>query len=190
MNNILNKSFPISLLQKKKAQIDTTWLFVFFRFIVVCLVALAMVILVKTYIVAKIDIQQTQADLFMYNLLNEKNGLSHYDDSINRVFVGTIPVADFKNPIALEERLNGHMDFGEHTLIAAQLILFDQSGKKLGTAYYNKEWYDRWIIVARTFWKGSGSASEFSENKTVLLLYPDKTTAPGILQFSVVMPNS
>lgn len=186
MNNFLQNS----MCRKRNAQIDTTWLFVFYRFVVVCLVALAMVILVKTYIVAKIDIQQTQADLFIFNILNEKDGLSYYDSSIDRVFVGTIPVTDFENPAALEERLNQRMDFGEHTLIAAQLTLFDQSGKTFGIAYYNKEWYDRWIVVARTFWKGSGSASEFSENKTVLLLYSDKTTAPGILQFSVVMPNS
>ena len=187
MNNSPLPFFP----KNKNAQIDTTWLFVFFRFIVVCLVAIAMVILVKTYIVAKIDIQQTQADLFIYNMLNEKDGVSYYDkNNIDRVYVGTIPVASFENPTALEARLDSHMDFGEHTLIAAELTLFDQTGKVLGTAYYHKEWYDRWIILARTFWKGSGSATEYTENKTVLLLFTDKTTAPGILQFSVVMPNS
>lgn len=188
--SLKNDFIKNSLLKKRNAQIDTTWLFVFFRFIVVGVVGIAMVVLVKTYIVAQIDIQQAQSDLFIYNILNEKQGLSYYDERIDRTFVGTIAVAEFQNPVELEQRLNERMNFGEHTLIAAQLTLFNLSGKDLGTAYYNKEWYERWITVARTFWKGSGSATEFSENKTVLLFYSDKTTAPGILQFSVVMPNS
>ena len=176
--------------QFSKGQIDTTWLFVFFRFIVVCLVAIAMVILVKTYIVTEINIQETHALIFMYNILNEKNGLSYYDPTLERVYVGTIAVADFQNPDVLEERLNDRMNYGSHTLIAAQLTLFDAQGIVLGTAYYNREWYEPWIIVARTFWEGPGSTTAYFENKTVLLLEKDGTKKPGILQFSVVMPNS
>lgn len=174
----------------KKTEIDTTWLFVFYRFVIVWLVALAMFLLVKTYIVTEMDIQETHANLFMYNILHAKNGLSYYDPEIDRVFVGTILVADFQEPADLEARLNERMNYGNHSLVATELKLFDIEGNLLGTAYYNKEWYERWIIVARTFWKGAGSTTEYLENKTVLLLYSDKTTALGILQLSVVMPNS
>jgi len=167
-----------------KALISETWLFLFYRFIIVCLVALAMVLLVKTYIVTNIDIKETQANLFMYNVLNVKEGISYYDTEIQRAYPGIISLDSFQTN--LDERMN----YGDYTLIAAQLDLFDTTGQKLGTTYHNKEWYERWIILARTSWTGFGAATEYTANKTVLIRNDDGTMKQGILQFSIVMPNS
>ncbi len=174
----------------RKGFIDSTWLFLFFRFIVVCAVAIAMVILVKTYIANEIDIQEMHADLFAYNLLNAKGGLSYYDSSLDRVYPNIISVSAFQDTATLEEKLNARMDYREHVVIAAELQLFTAEDELLGTAYYNKEWYERWIVLARVFWKGAGSTTAYAENKTVLLRYDDGTMKPGILQLIVVMPNS
>ena len=174
----------------KKAFIDETWLFLFYRFILVCLVAIGMVILVKTYIVTEIDTQETQAGLFVYNILNTKDGLSYYNNNIDRVYPGVIPVAGFQDSTALEKKLNERMNYGEQHPLAAQLTLFDAQGKTIGTAYYNKEWYDRWIVLVRVLWKGKGSATEYVEKRTVLLRYDEYHIEPGILQFSIVIPNS
>ena len=183
---IMNKLFA----SQKGQLLDTTWIFLFFRFIIVCIVAIAMVVLVKTYIVTQVQIQQTQAELFMYNMLNEKNGLSYYDNTLQRVYPGVISLSQFQDTPAMEQKLSERMDYGEQSLIAAQLTLFDTKKNVLGTVYYNKEWYQRWIILAKVSWKGRGSTIEYAENKIVLLRYDDGTTEPGILQFSVVMPNS
>lgn len=174
----------------KKGFLGEAWLFLFYRFIIVCFVAVAMVLLVKTYIVTEIDIQETQVNLFMYNILNTKDGLSYYDKDLERTSPGIIFVSDFQDTAALEEKLNSRMDYGEQHLIATELTLFTADGEKLGTAYYNKDWWERWIILARTFWKGKGSTTEYTANKTVLLLYENGTKNPGILQFSIVMPKS
>lgn len=174
----------------KKGFLGEAWLFLFYRFIIVLFVAIAMIVLVKTYIVTEINIQETQADLFMYNTLNSKEGLSYYDEDLERSYPDLISVSDFQDTAALEEKLDARMDYGEQQLIASELTLFTADGEKLGTAYYNKDWYERWIILAHTFWGGKGSATEYTANKTVLLLSADGTKKPGILQFSVVMPNS
>lgn len=181
-----NKLFHSS----KKGFLGEAYLFLFYRFIIVGLVAVAMVLLVKTYIVTEIDIQETQMNLFMYNMLNSKDGLSYYDEDLERTFPGIISVAAFQDTAALEEKLDARMDYGEQQLIASELTLFTADEEKIGTAYYNKDWYERWIILARTFWKGKGSTTEYTANKTVLLLHADGTKNPGILQFSIVMPNS
>lgn len=177
-------------IMNKKGFLGVGWLFLFYRFIIVLFVAIAMVLLVKTYITTEIDIQKTQETLFIYNILNSKDGISYYDTSIERVYPGIIPVSAFLNTIELEEKLNNRMDYGSQHIIASELTLLTTDGTTIGTAFYNKEWYERWIVLARTFWKGKGSTTEFNANKTVVLLYEDGTKKPGILQFSIVMPNS
>lgn len=167
-----------------KALIDETWLFLFYRFIIVCFVAIAMVLLVKTYIVTNIDIQETHANLFMYNVLNVKEGISYYDAETQRAYPGIISLDSFQTNI--DER----MDYGNHALIAAKFELVDTAGNTLGTAYYNKEWYERWIVLAEASLLGFGSATEYPAKKTVLIRNNDGTMKQGILQMSIVMPNS
>ncbi len=164
-----------------KAMIDETWLFLFYRFIIVCLVALAMVLLVKTYIVTNIEIQETHAELFMYNVLNVKEGISYYDPEIQRAYPGIVSLDSFQTN--LDER----MDYGGNTLIAAKLDLFDTAGQLLSTNYYNKEWYERWIVLARTSWTGFGVPTEYISNKTVLIRNNDGTMKQGVLQIDVVI---
>lgn len=167
-----------------KAVIDETWIFLFYRSIIVCFVALAMVLLVKTYIVTNIEIQKTHANLFMYNVLNVKEGISYYDAEIQRAYPGIISIDSFQTD------LNKRMAYGDHTLIAAQLDLFDADGNTLGTTYYNKEWYERWIVLARASFLGRGAATEYPAKKTVLIRNNDGTMKQGILHMSIVMPNS
>ncbi len=186
IKNVHSKQF----FSGKKGFIDTTWIFLFYRFIVVLAVAIAMVILVKTYIATEIDIQKTHADLFVHNLLNAKDGLSYYDPTIDRVYPNIISLTAFQDTTTLEEKLMERMDYGEHPLIAAELQLFTSEGEALGAVYYNKEWYERWIVLARVFWKGAGSTTAYAENKTVLLRSDAGTLKQGILQLIVVMPNS
>lgn len=173
----------------KSALVMTTYLFIFYRFVVVLFVALAMVALVKLYVVTEINIQETHANLFIHNVLNSKNGISYYDKNIDRIYPMIIDIDDFVNG-DLETRLNERMDYGEQHLMAAHFTLFTTEGDEVGSVYYNKEWYEKWIILAHTFWEGKGSAKEYPKNVTVLLLYTDGSKIPGILQFSVVMPNS
>ncbi len=173
----------------KKAQIDEGWIFLFYRFVIVCLVAIAMVILVKMYIVTEIDVQQAQVDLFVYNILNMKQGVSYYDETLQRAYPGIILKSDFEEISGLETRLNEQMDYGEYSIIAAELTLFEKDGTSIGTVVYNSEWYERWIVLAQTFWSGKGSVTDYWINKTVLIK-DDGPLSQGVLQFHVVMPNS
>lgn len=173
----------------RKAQIHEGWIFLFYRFVIVCLVAIAMVILVKMYIVTEINVQQTQVDLFVSNMLNMKQGVSYYDETLQRAYPGIILRSDFVDSSELEERLNKQMDYGEYSIIAAELTLFENDGTSVGMVVYNAAWYDRWIVLAQTFWSGKGSATDYFMNKTVLIK-DDAVLSSGILQFHVVMPNS
>jgi hypothetical protein len=186
----MNKFFDSLIGNKKGGLVGFSWMFLFWRFVLVCFIAIALVVLVKSYISADINIQETHARLFMDNVLYAKEGISLYDTEIDRVYPAWILVDSFSSGSVVSEILDNRMDYGEEAVIAARLDLLTLQDEELGTAYHNKEWYDRWIVLARTFWKGAGSTTEFSTQKTVLLVYSDGTKEPGVLQFSVVMPNS
>ncbi len=165
-----------------------SWLFLFWRFIITCFVAVAMVALVKMYIVAEINIQEIHAQLFINNIMNTKEGLSYYNPINDRVYPGTIAIDNFNDDLAVA--LDSNMDYHEQDIIAAELTLFTLDGKNLGTVVYNKEWYERWRVLADTSWSGKGGIKAFLENRTVLLIYPDRHNEPGILQFNIMIPNS
>jgi hypothetical protein len=184
----MNKLF--CRLGKKGGSDDFAWIFLFWRMGITCFVAIALLLMVKLYIVSEINIQETHADLFVNNILNTEEGLSYFDAELDRVYPNTILVSSFAERSDLGEVLNNRMDYGEESIVAAKLTLFTIDQKNLGTVYYNQDWYERWIVLAKTLWKGPGSATEHPQNRTVLLLYDDGTKEPGILEFSVVMPNS
>jgi hypothetical protein len=175
---------------KKGIAAGFSWLFLFWRFVMMCFVAIALVVLVKSYIVVEINVQETHANLFMHNVLYAPEGLSHYDADLERVYPGIIPVSSFDTGSDLGNLLDSRMDYGEEAIIGAELTLFTVEGENLGKVYYNEEWYERWIVVAKTLWGGKGSSTEFFHNKTILLLYDDGKKEPGVLQFSIVLPNS
>ncbi len=180
----------------KKALSGDLLLFLFWRLPVALFVAIAMIIFVHMFLITQIDIQETHAQLFVSNLLNSKHGLSYYDTTIDRGYPGVIRLADFEDTAVVEEKLKSSMDYGEQHPLAAQLTLLQTDGEVLGTLSYQKEWYQRWIILARAFFQGPGGATAYAMNKTVLILSSDGNknsewnTEPGILQVIVVLPNS
>lgn len=173
----------------KKGFAAENFLFIFYRFIIVCMVAFALLILVRTYIVTQIDIQETHAELFIEELILSKNGVSYYDPTILRTYPGIISANAFTNG-ETEQRINSAFSYGEQQRIAAELQLMKGDETLIGTIHYNKEWYDRWIVLAETGWIGKGGSTVYEEKKQILLLYDDGTKESGTLLIKVVMPNS
>ncbi len=178
------------LFASKKGISGDLLLFLFWRLPIALLVAIAMVIFVRMFLVTQIDIQETHAQLFVANLLNSKHGISYDDPAIDRVYPGIIPLVDFEDTATMEEKVQNSMDYGEQHPLAAELTLLRTNGDVLGTVSYQKEWYQRWMILAQAFFQGPGGATAYDMNKTVLLLDSDGNKKPGILQVIVVLPNS
>jgi len=164
-----------------------SWMVLFYYLFVTCLVALFIGIMVKTMIVHDVDVQETHAHLFIENMLQSEHGVSYTD---HRVHPGIINVEEFVNTGAMEERLAAGFNYGDTPILAAEIMLFDVQGKTLGTVYYYRDWYERWLVLVDTLLPGKGSATLFAVNKTVLLLDEQGKKTLGIIQFNVVMPNS
>lgn len=182
--------FMKQLFASKKGISGDLLLFLFLRLPLALLVAIAMVIFVHMFLVTQIDIKETHAQLFVANLLNSKNGISYYDTSIDRVYPSIIALADFADPALVEEKLKKSMDYGEQHPLAAELTLLQTNGNVIGTVVYQKELYQRWMILAQAFFQGPGGATTYGMNKTVLLMDNVGNKEPGILQIIVVLPNS
>ncbi len=129
-------------------------MFVFLRLFVLILVLFSITFFVYLFIDQTTNIQDSEMDLFVEQLLYSKNGLSYNDALTGRVYPGVINFADIVNPSLIEEKLNKAFSYGEHPLMAAYInVSFPESVKdddllKLMPFYYDKDRFNEWIYFA------------------------------------------
>ena len=156
------------------------------RLIFLVVVMLAVVILVRTFIVTEVDSFEAEANLLMERIIYSPTIITYYDDTIERAFPGTI---DFEKFQKAAERMDRSLSYGEtNKHIGAEIDLLDTGKRRRHKAYYNKEEYEKLDVYARSRLKGPGSARAKNTTAYVLIRYPDGSISNGIMQIRVVMP--
>ena len=113
-------------MNSKKGQISEEVLLSIPRIIFLIAILFAVVLLVKVFIITTVDISQIEANILISRLLYSKDGLSFYDESVNRLYPGIVDINKFKqlstaNPNALD---NIAINYGlDNPIIAAKIIL-------------------------------------------------------------------
>lgn len=162
------------------------------RLVFLIAVLFAVVLIVKVYIITNVDIREAEANILINRLLYSKNGLSHYDESIKRVYPGVIDLDKFKqlsmnNPNALDSVV---INYGsDNPIIAAKITLRGidtYKGDPEIIVYYNKDRFDKWEPrTLSSIRGGAGTVKAFKEQNYVLAKEGDVVT-PKILEFYII----
>lgn len=167
------------------------------RIILIIAVLFAIVILIKIFIITNVDVRQVEANVLINRLLSSKDGLSYYDEQLNRLYQGIIDLNKFKqisssNPNILDSTI---INYGEdNPIIAAKLTLrnIKQDNPEQNynaeeiTLFYNKDRFDKWEPrILPTAKGGAGSFKSFKGQKYVLVKDGERLS-PKILEFQVI----
>lgn len=172
----------------KKAEISGEVILVIPKILFLTAVLFAVVILVKVFIVAAIDVRQVESNVLISRLLYSRDALSYFDQDINRVYSGVIDLNKFKelsanNPNFLDNKV---ISYGADNPIISAKIILKQEGKSDIIAYYNKDRYDKWVPrVLPTVRGGAGSVKSFKDTKYILVKEEEKLS-PAIMEFDII----
>ena len=175
-------------IKNKKGFIGEEVIFFIPRILFITAVLFATVILIKVFIIGVVDIRNVESNILTTRLIYSKDGLSHYDDEIDRVYPGIIDLKKFNelsssNPNAFDSSL---INYGADNPIISAKITLKQEGKDDIEVYYNKDRYDKWKPrVLASVRGGAGSVKAFNEQKYVLVKDGNRIT-PAILEFNVI----
>ncbi len=175
-------------IKNKKGFIGEEVIFFIPRILFIIAVLFATVILIKSFIIGVIDIRDVESNILTNRLIYSKDGLSYYDNEIDRVYPGIIDLNKFNelsliNPNALDSSLINYG--GDNPIISAKIIL-KQEGKDDIEVYYNRDRYDKWKPrVLASVRGGAGSVKAFNEHRYVLVKGDNRMT-PAILEFNVI----
>ena len=145
------------------------WVFSIIRILSVFIFILALYLLISAFIKEEVDVFYAESNLFIERILTQPNGISYTDPLTTRTYPYVLDIKRIKNPdlsTSLEQS-NFYGDTNKH--IAAELILEDSLGNVLTQTYYNEDWYDRWIVLARLHVPGPGGARLLTRRIPVLI---------------------
>ncbi|MBT7903497.1 hypothetical protein HN587_06560 [Candidatus Woesearchaeota archaeon] len=178
-------------MKNKNALITFNILAMIPRIIFLILAMIAIVILVRLFVVGQLDIDPVIADVFEHSLLYSPGGISFHDPLTGRIYPGVIDGTQFGiNKLDLNKSLS----LGNNRLIAARINLetFALEGKPIVVGYpilfYNEDWYYNWKPLAdlNSNLKGLGKADYHVRTlpvvvRTVLGPYQGKLTIRMII---------
>lgn len=170
----------------------STLIFAFYRMMILFMVALALVLFVRQFVKASIDISDVESELFAQGLMKSPDGLSYVDPVTGRVYPGVIDYDTFTDIPKLEEKLNNVFYYEKNMFIAADVELLSQDGKQFKSAapaYYNKDMYQVWYPLAKTGFIGAGGAELYKKIYPVLIREQSGYTE-GLVRITIVMPRS
>ena len=170
----------------KKAQTSFNVTMMIPRFVFLAIALLAIVLLVRSYVVTNIDVQETTAELFIQRTLMSPNALSYVDSETGRAYPGIVDPANFN-----ESRLKKAIYYENSQILAANITLYEEEyehGRQTESCYYNKEWYLNWYPRTIRSVSGSGSVSSRQYIKPVIIK-KNSGSYKGFVEFNVIMPN-
>ena len=168
----------------KKAQISHTVLKSILWFFFLIVVLLSIVFLVRGYITVVIDTKDIEADLFYSEVLFTKEGISYYDEVIDRAYPGIIDINKFNN-----EAFSRSISYGsDNYFISANFSLINQEGKEISSFIYNEEGYKKWKPLTKRYMPGPGSATKI-QKQSYVLVKQGAGIIPAILYVEIIYPN-
>ena len=158
------------------------------RILFLTAVLFAVVILIKIFIIGIIDVREAESAILVNRLLYTKNGLSYYDEDLNRIYPGIIDLNSFNelslnNPNRFDNTI---ISYGSDNPIISAKITLKQEGRRDLIAFYNKNRYDKWeprVLV--TVKGGAGSVKSFNDRKYVLVK-DGETLTQALLEFKII----
>ena len=166
----------------KKAQVSFTILQTIPRLIFLIVVLFSVIFLVRGYVVDNLNVQDTQAEVFINRIIYSENGISYYDEELKMTTPGII------NPkLITNQNLDNLMDYKDDSFIAGRVILLDIKNIEIASAIYNEKTYNRWTPLIGQ--KGIGGVTEFKRSIAVTFIDGVKIRQ-GILKFEVLLPGN
>ena len=162
------------------------------RILFLVVVMLAVVTLVRTYIVTSVDSFDAESTLLVERILYSPGLIMYVDHTIDRPYPAIIELEKFTSA-DIEQRLMDAMNYGDKNQhIAAEIKLKDLKDGRSYTTYYNKFGYENWDVLTRLRIAniGAGSARAMESSAYVLIHHSDDTFSRGNVQIRVVMPSS
>jgi len=161
----------------------------FFRVGFLLVVLFFLVFLYRSFILTTVDVSNLESQIFMHNMLNNKNGIIFTDEDIDRSYPEIIDLSKFNNE-NIGPTLSNSISYGdENRHIAAKLTLKDKNNQVIKEIIYNEKWYGIWHTLAKTEVRGPGGAKEITKLFYILIMDGDNLQK-GILEISVTIPNS
>ena len=184
------KSKTVKLLQNKDGLMSFNFIAMIPRLIFLVIVLLAVVILVRLFVVERFSFDPLIADVFSHSLLYSPGGVSYHDPLTGRVYPGTIHADQFS-----DLDLNSSLNLGNNRLIAAEIRLktfaYNDKPEVVGfpTVYYNKEWYDNWQPLAK--WNIPGlSGADYYIKVLPVVVHTSHGIRRGELMIKMIIPRS
>ncbi len=185
------------LFKNKKAFEYDVMITAFYRLIVLFIVGFFLIILVKTYVVTSVETFEIESELFIYDFVYSTNGISYYDENLQRLYPGVIDITKFSDKSLIEEKLAIAFNYSDISAVAVNLTLkhtngtiYNHNNAEVHSVSYHEEWYERWVVLARSSLPGLGSTKEKSKVMYVLVRNEDGQMQNAILDISVILPNS
>ena len=154
------------------------------RFIFLVVVSLAIVVMVRSFVITNIDTGGAEAKIFAERVMYSSSALAYYDEDIDRVYPGVVDMGNF-----VESRLENSIKYPNPRVLAANITLYDKNQRRvMESVYYNEVWYKNWYPKAVSGVSGSGGVGTIEITKPVI--YKNSTSENmGFLVFEVLMPN-
>ncbi len=156
----------------------------------------SLVFLVRHSVRLSVDTSRTEIDSYITYMLYAKNGLSLYDEDLDRVYPGTLDLARFKEGM-LASSLNFADTATSKELPAAKLELFDLQTKETRIMYWNELWFKR--LDVKSGLAGTGSPNKKKKVFPVVIAQRSRVALTsgnesnydhaGLLSLEVIVPR-
>lgn len=145
-------------------------------------ISLAVVFLIRGYIVDQINVSELEDEIFLMRTLYSPTAISYLEPETNRLYPGIIDLDNFNS-----ERLNKSMYLAKGDIpFASNLKLISINNEKLAEAYYNPIGYKHWVSYVE--YPGPGRTEITTKKRFYVLVEDNGEIKPAVLEFIIIKP--
>jgi hypothetical protein len=153
------------------------------RLVFLVVVLIACIILIRMFLMNKVDVKDVQAEVLITGLMYGKGGISYYDELTGRNYPEIIDISSVGD-LELENAYN----YPGNRLMTAKMTVLDRKGNELKVFYYNQEWYDKWQPLVKL--KGIGGVTHYERKMPVIYKEsPEAQPKLGYIVYEVIQPR-
>lgn len=146
---------------------------------------LACGILIRMFLMNKLEVKDVQAEILIGGLIYGKGGVTYYDELTGR---------HYPQIISLEQLDSAEIDmslyYPSNNLITAKIVVLSKDEEPLGFYYYNKEWWENWAPMLRRALPGRGGVTYYRRQLPVIYIDDSGKNKLGYVRFEIVQPKS
>jgi len=161
------------------------------RIIFLVIVLFAIIILIRSFVLEKIDVTELESEIFANRLPCSPNSISFVDEISGRVYPGIIDLNKFKTN-EIEDNLLKSIYYGNSNRNVGAKITLKNPGKgEENQIFYNKVFYEeKKILVDSALTEGPGGAKNYIKKLDVIIFEKENTMHKGVLILDIIIPNS